>query len=93
MHANDFVGLDARVAASAESDAVKAAISELPRLHGGAEALDRVDALLEAAGIAAPLTRELRALVERRCPSRGRSGAVVRLFYHELFRLLYGPCL
>ena len=37
VHANDFVGLDARVAASAESDAVKAAISELPRLHGGAE--------------------------------------------------------
>ena len=55
VHANDFVGLDARVAASVESDAVKAAISELPRLHGGAEVLDRVDALLEAAGIVAPL--------------------------------------
>ena len=51
MHANDFVGLDARVAASAEPEAVKAAISELPRLHGGAEVLDRVDALLTAAGI------------------------------------------
>lgn len=35
VHANDFVGLDARVAASAEPEAVKAAISELPRLHGG----------------------------------------------------------
>ncbi|MGO5293018.1 ATP phosphoribosyltransferase regulatory subunit [Collinsella sp. LCP21S3_A3] len=74
VHANDFVGLDARVAASTESDAVKAAISELPRLHGGAEVLDRVDALLEAAGIAAPPTRELRALVEgliaTRCWSR-----------------------
>lgn len=68
VHANDFVGLDARVTASAESDAVKAAISELPRLHGGAEVLDRVDALLEAAGIAAPLTRELRALVEGLAP-------------------------
>ena len=68
VHANDFVGLDARVAASAESDAVKAAISELPRLHGGAEVLDRVDALLEAAGIVAPLTRELRALVEGLAP-------------------------
>ena len=68
VHANDFVGLDARVAASAESEAVKAAISELPRLHGGAEILDRVDALLEAAGIVAPLTRELRALVEGLAP-------------------------
>ena len=56
------------MAASAESDAVKAAISGLPRLHGGAEVLDRVDALLGAAGIAAPLTRELRALVECLAP-------------------------
>ncbi|MCG4849284.1 ATP phosphoribosyltransferase regulatory subunit, partial [Streptococcus gordonii] len=72
VHANDFVGLDARVAASAESEAVKAAISELPRLHGGAEVLDRVDALLEAAGIAAPLTRELRALVEGLAPEDAR---------------------
>lgn len=68
VHANDFVGLDARVAASVESDAVKAAICELPRLHGGAEVLDRVDTLLEAAGIVAPLTRELRALVEGLAP-------------------------
>ena len=68
VHANDFVGLDARVAASAESDAVKAAISELPRLHGDAEVLDRVDALLEATGIAAPLTRELRDLVDGLAP-------------------------
>ena len=48
VHANDFVGLDARVAASAEPDAVKAAVSELPRLHGGADVLERVDALLAA---------------------------------------------
>lgn len=68
VHANDFVGLDARVAKSAESEAVKVAISELPRLHGGAEVLDRVDALLAAAGIVAPLTRELRALVEGLAP-------------------------
>lgn len=68
VHANDFVGLDARVAASAESDAVKVAISELPRLHGGAEVLDRVDVLLAAAGIVAPLTSELRALVEGLAP-------------------------
>lgn len=57
VHANDFVGLDARVAKSAESEAVKVAISELPRLHGGAEVLDRVDALLAAAA----LSRRLRA--------------------------------
>lgn len=38
------------VAESAEPEAVKAAISELPRLHGGAEVLDRVDTLLAAAG-------------------------------------------
>ena len=68
VHANDFVGLDARVAESAEPEAVKAAISELPRLHGGAEVLDRVDALLAAAGSVAPLTRELRALVEGLAP-------------------------
>ena len=68
VHANDFVGLDARVAKSTEPEAVKAAISELPRLHGGAEVLDRVDALLAAAGIVAPLTRELRALVEGLAP-------------------------
>ena len=68
VHANDFVGLDARVAASAEPEAVKAAISELPRLHGGAEVCDRVDALLAAAGIVAPLTREMRALVDGLAP-------------------------
>ncbi|MEQ2985333.1 ATP phosphoribosyltransferase [Collinsella sp. CLA-ER-H7] len=72
VHANDFVGLDARVAESAESEAVKVAISELPRLHGGAEVLDRVDALLAAAGIVAPLTRELRALVDGLAPEDAR---------------------
>lgn len=83
VHANDFVGLDARVAASAEPEAVKAAISELPRLHGGAGVLDRVDALLAAAGIVAP------AHVRAACPgrgsgSRGCPGAVLRLLHHEL---------
>ena len=63
VHANDFVGLDARVAESGEPVAVKAAISELPRLHGGAEVLDRVDQLLAAAGVAGQLTAELRDLV------------------------------
>ena len=63
VHANDLVGLDALVAGSDEAPAVKAAIRELPRLHGGADVLDRVDALLAAAGVRESTTRELRALV------------------------------
>ena len=64
VHANNFVDLDAHVKASAETDAVKAAISELPRLAGGAEVLDRVDELLLAAGVWGSATSELRALLE-----------------------------
>ena len=64
VHANNFIDLDERVAASGESDAVKAAIRELPRLAGGAEVLDRVDELLAAAGVWGSATSELRALVE-----------------------------
>lgn len=63
VHANNFVDLDARVEASSEDAAVKAAICELPRLAGGTEALDRVDALLAAAGVATSATEELRALL------------------------------
>lgn len=63
VHANNFVDLDERVAASGESDAIKAAISELPRLAGGPEVLDRVDELLAAAGVWGSATSELRALV------------------------------
>lgn len=63
VHGNDFVDLDARVAASAECAAVKRAISELPRLHGGPEVLDRVDELLADVGVKDPATDDLRALV------------------------------
>ena len=65
VHANNFVDLDARVAESALDEPLRRAISELPRLHGGIEVLDRVDELTAAAGIAEPLTTELRALVAR----------------------------
>lgn len=63
VHANDFVGLDARVAQSDVADAVKRAICELPRLHGGVGVLDRADELLAAAGAVGNSTRELRELV------------------------------
>lgn len=65
VHANNFVDLDARLAASDLPEPVRRAISELPRLHGGVEALDRVDALMAAAGVAGSQTRELRALAAR----------------------------
>ena len=64
VHANDFVDLDERVDASDEDEAVKAAIKELPRLAGDVRVLDRVDELLAAAGIKAPMTAELRALLD-----------------------------
>ena len=63
VHANDFVDLDARVMASGEPEAMKAAICELPRLAGDATVLDRVDELLAAAGVAGDMTCELRALI------------------------------
>ena len=62
VHANDLVDLDALVMASDESDAVKRAICELPRLCGGVEVLDRVDELLAAVGSAGRATAELRDL-------------------------------
>lgn len=63
VHANDFVDLDARVMASDEPEAMKAAICELPRLAGDATVLDCVDELLAAAGVAGDMTCELRALI------------------------------
>ena len=62
VHANSFVDLDDRVAASEVPAPLAAAISELPRLHGGLEVLDRVDELLAATGVTASTTGELRAL-------------------------------
>ena len=64
VHANDFVGLDDRVAASELPAPLARAIRELPRLHGGAEVLDRVDELLATAGVSAQTTAELRALTD-----------------------------
>lgn len=64
IHANDLVGLDARVAAASMAPEVAHAICLLPRLHGGPEVLDRVDELLSAAGVDDQATDELRALVD-----------------------------
>lgn len=73
VHANDFVDLDARLAEADLAESLRRAISELPRLHGGVAVLDRVDALLAAAGITESQTDELRALAERfaTCSAQG----------------------
>lgn len=62
VHANNFVDLDHRVAQSGVSEAMARAITELPRQHGGLEALDRVDELLTCAGVTEQATAELRGL-------------------------------
>ena len=62
VHANNLVDLDEAVRASGEAEPVKRAICELPRLCGGIEVLDRVDALLSEAGVAPGATDELREL-------------------------------
>ena len=62
VHTNDLVDLDEAVAASDEPDEVKRAISQLPRVHGGAEALDQVEALLAAAGVRTDAVDGLREL-------------------------------
>lgn len=64
VHANNFVDLDARLAKSALPEALRHAISELPRLNGDLAVLDRVDELLAAAGIAESQTDDLRALAQ-----------------------------
>lgn len=65
VHANSFVDLDDRVAASDVPEAMARAIAELPRQHGGLEALDRVDELLASAGVTERATAELRGLYAR----------------------------
>lgn len=69
VHANDYVGLDDRVARGVADGALTPAqaeaLSELPRLYGGIEVLDRVDALARAAGAASCATAELRDLMAR----------------------------
>jgi ATP phosphoribosyltransferase len=64
VHANNFVDLDIRASKSDASEALAAAICELPRVCGGMGALDRVDALLTQAGVDAQATSELRALAD-----------------------------
>lgn len=71
VHANNFVDLDDLVAASDVDGPRARAISELPRLHGGIEVLDRVDALLSEAGIAGGATAELRDLMDALRASEG----------------------
>lgn len=64
VHANNFVDLDDCVSTSSMPAAVKEAICEIPRLHGGADVLDCVDELLSAAGVVGSTTEELRVLLE-----------------------------
>ena len=65
VHANDYIDLDALIANSDLPAPLKRAMCELPRITGGAKALDRVDALLRDAGATHSTTTELRSLVQR----------------------------
>ncbi len=76
VHANNLVDLDVRVAASAVDQAVARAVSELPRLRGGIEVLDRVDELLRAAGIEECTTADLRDLARVLADEDGLADAV-----------------
>ncbi len=51
VHDSDLVSLDSLVAQSGLAEPVCRAISRLPRVSGGIEALDELDALLDAAGV------------------------------------------
>lgn len=62
VHANNFIDLDDRVAASSVPPCVARAMCEIPRIHGGLDALDRVDQLLADAGVDECATGELRSL-------------------------------
>lgn len=65
VHASNLVALDEAVDAAALPRPVARALHELPRLHGDASVIDRVDELLEGACVPAERrgTAELRALV------------------------------
>ncbi len=62
VHASDFVDLDASLADVDASDALVSAIAALPRICGGAEALDAASSVLATAGIEDGGVSELRAL-------------------------------
>ena len=76
VHANDFVDLDAHAAAADLPEPMRRAICALPRVAGGVEALDRVDALLEEAGVDDSATAELRALHADACSDPAMGGAL-----------------
>ncbi len=65
VHQSDLVALDGLVASAGLEPAVARAISRLPRVSGGPDAIDEMDALLEAAGVpgAQRGTAELRDLL------------------------------
>ncbi len=66
VHASNLVALDEAVDAAGLPRPVARALHELPRLHGDAAVIDRVDELLEGACVPVERrgTAELRALVE-----------------------------
>lgn len=66
VHASNLVALDEAVDEASLPRPVARALHELPRLHGDASAIDRVDELLEGACVPAERrgTAELRALVD-----------------------------
>ena len=64
VHANNLVDLDERVAEAGLAPELARAISQVPRLAGGVEVLDEVDALSAAAGAGTGSTDELRALLD-----------------------------
>ena len=89
VHANDFVGLDARVAASVESDASRPPFASCRVCTAVRGARPRGHA---AGGRRYRRAADARAACPGRGPgTRGRPGAVIRLLHHELFRLLHGP--
>ena len=65
VHQSDLVSLDGLVEESSLPAPVARALTRIPRVHGGIEALDEVDALLDAACVPGPErgVSELRALV------------------------------
>lgn len=65
VHDNNYIDLDELARSSALPDALQRAMRELPRITGGAEALDRVDDLLRDAGSTSSTTTELRSLLQR----------------------------
>ena len=79
VHASNLVALDEAVDAAGLPRPVARALHELPRLHGDAAVIDRVDELLEGACVPAEKrgTSELRGLVE----GLAQAGSVVELSF------------